>query len=74
MFKCLDCGRIFDEPSTYEEHHPYGMGYATETFGCCPYCNGNFEEAKQCEGCGDFFTKDELCNGFCEECEENEIE
>ena len=74
MFKCCDCGKVFDEPRIYEEHHPYGMGYATETFSCCPYCGENYEEAKLCKSCNEYFLDCELEDGICEECREDEIE
>lgn len=73
MFKCVECGKVFEEPKTYEEHHPYGMGYATESFACCPYCESNFEEAIQCECCGEWFLENDLEKGICEECAENEV-
>lgn len=70
-FKCLDCGHIFEEgeQARWEEHHPYGMGYAAESFSGCPICNGDFEETKQCEICGGEFLEDELNGGcVCNEC------
>ena len=72
-FKCLACGHIFEEgeQSRWEEHHPYGMGYAAEEFSGCPICNGDFEETKQCEICGGEFLEDELLGGcVCEDCVE----
>lgn len=68
MFKCYCCNATFLEPKIIEEHHPYGMGYATETFAVCPYCGDNFEEATQCTKCGEWFFKDELTNCICEDC------
>ena len=38
MYKCLACGEVFSTADTHEEHHPYGCGYATETWAVCPYC------------------------------------
>ena len=70
-FKCLECGHIFEEgeQSRWEEHHPYGMGYAAESFSGCPICNGSYEETKQCEICGGEFLEDELNgDGVCDEC------
>lgn len=72
-FKCLDCGHIFEEgeQARWEEHHPYGMGYAAEEFSGCPICNGDYEETKQCEICGGEFLEDELNGGcVCDECVE----
>ena len=74
MFKCNECGMVFNEPATCEEPHPYGMGSASETFACCPYCKGNFEEAVKCEICGEWFTEDELFFGVCEDCKNNLVE
>ena len=72
-FKCLDCGHIFEEgeQAVWEEHHPYGMGYAAEEFSGCPICNGEYEETKQCKICGGEFLEDELNGGcVCDECVE----
>jgi hypothetical protein len=69
-FKCLECGHIFEEgeQARWEEHHPYGMGSATEEFSGCPVCNGGFKETKQCKICGGEFLEDELNDGVCESC------
>lgn len=74
-YKCLECGNIFEdgEQSRWEEHHPYGMGYASEEFSGCPICKGDYEETKQCKICGGEFLEDELlggcvCEGCVEEC------
>ena len=72
-YKCLECGHIFEEgeQSRWEEHHPYGMGYAEEEFYGCPLCNGDYEETERCEICGGEFLEDELLGGcVCEECVE----
>lgn len=70
-FKCLACGHIFEEgeQARWEEHHPYGMGYAAEEFSGCPICNGEYEETKQCKICGGEFLEGELLGGcVCDEC------
>ena len=70
-FKCLECGNVFEdgEQAVWEEHHPYGMGYATENFSGCPICKGDFEETTQCKICGGEFLADELNGGcVCDEC------
>lgn len=35
----------------------------------CPCCKSDdFDEAKECEVCGEFYAEDELIKGVCEEC------
>lgn len=71
MFKCAECGHIFEdgEQRTYAEHHPYGDTTADEYFSVCPVCGGEYEEAKSCERCGGAFLEDELISGYyCKEC------
>jgi hypothetical protein len=69
-FKCLECGHIFEEgeQARWEEHHPYGMGYATESFSGCPVCKGDYEETERCAICRKECLPDELDGGVCEEC------
>lgn len=67
MYKCLDCGEIFEEPASVRETHGFTDGFA-ETFYMCPHCNGDYEEAKQCKECGDWHTEGELYDGWCEKC------
>lgn len=71
MFKCTECGHIFEdgEQRTYAEHHPYGDTTADEYFSVCPVCGGEYEEAKSCKCCGGAFLEDELIGGYyCDEC------
>lgn len=43
MYKCNDCGNIFDEPATHEEYH--SEVDASEYWDVCPYCGeDNFDE------------------------------
>lgn len=70
-YRCLECGHIFEngEQATWYEHHPYGMGTASEEFSGCPLCKGNFEETKQCKICGGEFLENELLGDcVCEDC------
>ena len=67
MFICNECGELFEEPKIIEEHHPYGMGYATEEWAVCPHCKEtDFQEAKQCSRCGEYVA--ELEDGLCDVC------
>ena len=61
MYKCSNCGEIFEEPNAIKED--WG-----EMFYVCPYCNGDYEEAHQCQECDEWHTEDELYDGWCEKC------
>ena len=69
MYKCYDCGHIFEEPTEWEETHgldtpPY------EHWTGCHRCYGSYEEVEECEGCGGLYLHDELTDGLCEKCTE----
>lgn len=69
MFKCLDCGHVFETPDEFRENHgDPGKGY--ESFGVCPECSSDdYEEVEQCSECGEWFSPDELYScGCCESC------
>lgn len=67
MYICNDCEQIFEDCKIIEEHHPYGMGYATEIWAVCPHCEStNIDEAVKCERCGTFVG--ELDGGLCDCC------
>ena len=67
MYICEECELVFDEPKTIEEHHPYGMTYATEYWNACPHCESTeIVEAQQCNLCGEYFA--ELHDGLCDIC------
>ncbi len=67
MFICHNCGETFTEFETIGEHHPCGNGTATEEWAVCPCCGDtDFDEAKQCQMCGEYFA--ELHEGMCDCC------
>lgn len=71
MYKCLDCGHIFDdgEEAVVREYHDEIPGGFYEELASCPICGGEYEKAVRCEICGGAFLKDELYSGYCcEEC------
>ena len=43
MYKCNNCGEIFDEPHEYYETHGFKDGMY-EHMSCCPYCGGDYDE------------------------------
>ena len=69
MFKCVDCGHVFEVPKTWKEVHDEFMIFpAYEDMSGCPKCEGYYEEVVECEGCDKWFTKEELTDGLCEDC------
>lgn len=67
MYKCLDCGEVFDEPASVRETHGFTDGFA-ETFYVCPNCHGDYEKAEQCDNCHEWHAENELYEGWCEKC------
>ncbi len=67
MNKCSNCGEVFETPKVVVETHAF-TGGGVETFYVCPYCNGDYEEAKQCDHCEEWRTEEELYEGWCEKC------
>lgn len=74
MHICLNCGHVFGEPDTWNEHHPYGGGYAAEEWSGCPNCHGWYEEAIECAVCGEYFAKSDLTDSICDRCYEEQEE
>lgn len=65
MLICRDCGTLFDRDEIRYWTEPHG-----EHLSGCPNCGGAYEEAVQCECCGEFFAQDDLIKpiNFCEAC------
>lgn len=67
MYICNNCGEVFEDCKIIKEHHPYGMGTATESWAVCPHCEDtDIQEAKKCERCGEYVA--ERHEGLCEVC------
>lgn len=69
MYRCENCGHLFEEgeQAVWEERHgldtpPY------ERWDGCPLCCGGYEEVHQCRGCDEWYTDEELYDGWCEKC------
>lgn len=76
MYKCDDCGCVFDEPQTWKEDRGECHGSSSyETVAGCPECGGTFEKAYYCKECDEYYTGAEklVFDGICEECLEKEI-
>lgn len=79
MYKCLDCGHIFEdgEEATWSESRGeyHGVPCSEVVYGC-PICRGVFAKTVKCEICGSEHLEEELVSGVCAECIEqgNNIE
>lgn len=79
---CLECGKVFedDEVEQWEECRGEFWGVlAYETVSGCPACGGDYEEAYECESCGNYFTlcdldEDQICENCREKMERKEEE
>lgn len=64
MYKCLHCGHEFEDID--RKHYDHGTGVWEEY---CPNCGSeDFEEAEQCELCGEWHVADKVHNGVCDDC------
>ena len=70
MYKCLNCGRLFDEAYARKEIVGEFWGIPTEQeFGECPFCKGEYEETVCCEICGREFLDEEMATSqVCKHC------
>lgn len=69
MYKCYDCGAVFESPASHEEDRGEFWGFpCSETVNDCPNCGGDYEEVFQCEKCGEYFFEDELHSDVCDDC------
>lgn len=78
MFKCNECGYVFDEPKEFYEGHGFDSG-PQEKWSVCPRCKeSGFEEIEEvtCSRCGEVILKDETRLGdhlewLCDVCYED---
>ena len=63
MWKCLECGHLFEDGEEVSWTESYG-----EHFSGCPVCKCAYAEAYQCDRCGSYHLSDELYNGLCLDC------
>lgn len=71
MYKCLQCGHIFDEgeQDTWSESRGECFGFpCSEEMSGCPLCRGDYEKTVDCKICGSEHLRDELNMGVCDEC------
>lgn len=72
MYKCSECGLVFDEPKRFSENRaPYGADMEPrfyETLYGCPSCGGNYDDAMLCARCDNEYISTESRYPFCEDC------
>ena len=71
MYKCSECGLVFDTPKAYrEDRTPGGASETTftEVLFACPSCGGNYDEAMLCARCDNEYISTESNYPFCEGC------
>ena len=71
MLKCVECGHVFSEYelNIWEESRGehFGIPCYEKTSGC-PICEGDYEDAVECDICGENHLASELTGGVCEDC------
>lgn len=74
MVICRDCGAVIGEDDLVvtKSYVSDYMGGCYESITSCP-CGGSVEDAEKCDSCGEYFKKDELHSGICEECLHEEM-
>ena len=73
MYKCVECGMLFEEGEQavwYESRGEFWGVSCEERMTGCPKCHGEYEEATECEKCGEWHFSDELDDGLCKGCQE----
>lgn len=68
MYRCENCGHLFEEGEQAVWYENYGAEIGGEMFGGCPMCKGGYEEVHQCKECEEWHTENELYSGWCEKC------
>lgn len=73
MYKCKDCGAIFEEPYSKEDYEYADVGIgkiivADLSYDDCPHCHGSYEKAYECSECGEYFLMEEMAGDICKNC------
>lgn len=59
---CIKCKGIFDEDEVQEKryYHDEIPGNFYESYEVSPCCSADFDEARECELCGEFYDEEEI--------------
>lgn len=72
MYRCLDCGHVFEEGEQKVYRENVGECHGTpayQEFSVCPVCGEDYEEVKPCKICGSY--EHETDEDFCDECQKD---
>lgn len=70
MFKCLNCGHLFDEgeQAVKRDRHGFKDGPAEE-YSTCPVCGyTDLEQTVRCRKCGGEYLEEEMHGHICDKC------
>lgn len=71
---CNECGSTFEDDAVAVWNERHGFSEPPyENWTGCPFCYGGYEEAKQCERCGDYHREESIYNNWCLDCLQNQI-
>lgn len=75
MFKCVNCGHIFEEGEQVVKSDRHGFRYGpAEEYIACPVCGGtDLDRTVRCRKCGGEYLEEEMHGHICNECVENYI-
>lgn len=70
MFKCLNCGHLFDEGEQAVAHDRHGFRFGSgEEYSACPVCGGtDLEATVRCRKCGGEYLEADMHGSFCYQC------
>ncbi len=67
MYKCLDCGHLFEEGEQARVRETHGLDTPPyEEYSVCPRCKGDYQEVEPCKICGGYDVK--IGEEYCDEC------
>ena len=70
MYKCLECGNLFEEGEQKRMRECVGEYWgspAYQEYAVCPCCGGSYEEISPCKLCGGYESL-ESGEQYCENC------